>query len=460
MFAKKVFYRLFAIAIIGLCLFAYPIPAKALTNTVSPTYPTATGGSGVSSIVQAPDGSTYVGGSFTMIGSTPRNNLARILADGVTVDPTFNPDVTGAGTIIQSMVLDTATNTLYFGGHNFTTVNGATTRNRLAAVNATTGVVTAFNPNIDIFGFVQTIALDPTVNILYVGGLFNTVNGGTARTNIAAFDTGTSLATAFNPSTDNTVNTLLLNTTAGTLYTGGEFTTVNGGTTRNHVAEFNTTTSVETAFDPNTDARVYALAFKSNTLYVGGEFTTVNGSTTRNSLAAFDATSSIATAFNPDIPNGGPGPNVGALLLNPVANTIFASGQFFTVNGGTVRTSIAEFDLATSIATSFDPVPAVNPSGSGGGVFAAALNSLATSLYIGGTFEFVVGGANDNLGCIGSCITAPPPGPPPTPPPTPSESTALLAPTGVDIKLPIAFAFGLIVTGLVSIYFIGVRKLS
>lgn len=456
MFVKRALLGLFAAVLVSLCLSAMPQSAKALTSTVSPTYPPASGGNGVSSIVVAPDGSTYIGGNFTMIGTTPRNNLAHILADGVTVDPAFDPDVTaGAGSVdIKSMVLDAATNTLYFGGFNFDTVNGSTTRNRIAAVNATTGVVTAFDPN--IAGFVSSLQLDSITNILYAGGFILNVNGGTARGNLAAFDTTTSTATSFNPTTDDTVNSLLLDSANSILYTGGDFTVVNGITTRNHVAAFNTGTSVETAFDPNVNGRVFGLALKSNTLYVGGEYTTVNGVTPRNNLAAFDTTTSTATAFDPDIIGGGPGVNVGAILLNPVANTIFATGQFFSVNGGTTRTSIAEFDLATSTATSFDPVPALNPAGSGGGVFAVAINLMATSLYTGGTFDIGVG-TNSNLACIGSCVTAPPV--PPTPSPTtPTSTSGTLAPTGADTRLPIGIAITSFVLGTVGVSWLILKK--
>jgi hypothetical protein len=44
----------------------------------------------------APDGSggCYIGGNFNNVGGVPRNNLARVLANG-TVDPNWDPDPDG-----------------------------------------------------------------------------------------------------------------------------------------------------------------------------------------------------------------------------------------------------------------------------------------------------------------------------------------------------------------------------
>ncbi len=117
-----------------------------------------------------------------------------------------------------------------------------------------------------------------------LGGWFTTVNGSTARNRLAALDTTTGIATSFNPNMSSAVHALAISGT--TLYAGGQFTTVNGSTTRNNLAALDTTTGIATSFNPNMSSTVRALAISGTTLYAGGVFTTVNGSTARNRLAS------------------------------------------------------------------------------------------------------------------------------------------------------------------------------
>jgi hypothetical protein len=60
------------------------------------------------------------------------------------------------------------------------------TRNRLAAVDASTGLVTSFNPNVN--GTVNAVAVAGAT--VYTGGSFSAVNGSVARSNLAAFTGG------------------------------------------------------------------------------------------------------------------------------------------------------------------------------------------------------------------------------------------------------------------------------
>jgi hypothetical protein len=115
----------------------------------------------------APDGSGgfYIGGSFTDVGGVPRNNLARVLANG-TVDPNWNPSPNGM--VIKIFVGNSA---VYVAG-NFTTI-GSQTRPRLAKLDPSTGAVdTTFNANVTT-AVIQAIAVDGTQ--LYVGGSFTNI---------------------------------------------------------------------------------------------------------------------------------------------------------------------------------------------------------------------------------------------------------------------------------------------
>ena len=93
------------------------------------------------SIVVQADGKILVGGAFTSIGGQPRNRIARLdattgLADSF--DPNANSDCLfnrGAGGRQD------------FGGRQFSHNIGGQTRNRIARLDATTGLADSFNPN-------------------------------------------------------------------------------------------------------------------------------------------------------------------------------------------------------------------------------------------------------------------------------------------------------------------------
>jgi hypothetical protein len=282
------------------------------------------------------DGGWYVGGTFQFVNEEERISLVHILSDN-TVDASFDAELE-ANSYVYALALDGTT--LYVGG-TFTEAGGEV-RNRLAAFDTTTGLVTDFDPNLD--GDVNELLVDG--DTLYVGGGFTDVNNGTTRNYLAAFDTGTSVATAFDPNLNDSVVSLALDGT--TLYVGGNFTDVNNGTTRNYLAAFDTGTSIATAFDPNLEYTAYDILLDGTTLYAGGGFAEVNGGTTRNYLAAFDTGTSIATAFDPDVDD-----TVRRLALD--GSTLYAVGDFNTANGGTVRAKAAGFDTGTSLATDFAP---------------------------------------------------------------------------------------------------------
>src|SRR5439155_653073 len=108
-----------------------------------------------------------------------------------------------------------------------------------------------------------------------------------------------------------------------TVYAGGGFTTVNGGTARNRIAAFDASTNTNNAtpWDPNASGIVEALAVSGSTIYAAGIFTTVNGATTRNRLAAFAATTGTATSWDPNV-----GSTVDALAVS--GSTVYAGGAF------------------------------------------------------------------------------------------------------------------------------------
>ena len=219
-------------------------------------------------------------------------------------------------------------------------------------------------------GEVSALAVDASGN-LYAGGFFTTVGGGsTTRNYLAKFGTTGSLNTSFNPNMNNFVSALATDA-SGNLYAGGAFATV-GGTSRNRLAKFDSTGTLNTGFNPNMSGSVSALATDaSGNLYAGGSFTSVGGgSTTRNRLAKFDNTGTL-TSFDPDMNN-----NYVLALATDASGNLYAGGDFTTV-GGTTRNRLAKFDN-TGTLTSFNP-------NMNGNVWTLATDASG-KIHVGGVF--------------------------------------------------------------------------
>lgn len=185
-----------------------------------------------------------------------------------------------ANNIIYAFAFSPDGSTLYIGGA-FTSIGGQT-RNRIAAISTSTGVVTSFDPNILPNGSsVRSLAISPDGSKLYMSGSFSTV-GGVARARLAAVNTADgTVISAFDPNANNLSYALVLSSDGSTLYAGGAFTTV-GGTARNRLAAINTSNgTLVSSFNPNAGGSVQSLALSSDgsRLYAGGDFTTIGGVT-------------------------------------------------------------------------------------------------------------------------------------------------------------------------------------
>ena len=94
-----------------------------------------------------------------------------------------------------------------------------------------------------------------------------------------------------------------------TVYAGGAFTSI-GGQARNYIAALDAATGAATAWNPNANDRVHALAVSGSTVYAGGALHQHRGQT-RNRIAALDAATGAATAWNPNADG-----SVGALAVS------------------------------------------------------------------------------------------------------------------------------------------------
>ncbi len=346
--------------------------ALAQSNTPLTTFPTFNGGV----LAIAVSGTTiYVGGAFTQATDAPANGGATVTRNRIAaIDATtgallsWNPNASN-----DVSALAVIGSNVYAGG-SFTTIGGSA-RNRIAALDAATGTATAWDPNANSLVY----ALAVSGSTVYVGGAFTTI-GGSGRNRIAALDAATGTATAWNPNAANFVYALAVS--GSTVYAGGDFSTI-GGSARNSVAALDAATGTATAWNPNGNAGVYALAVSGSNVYVGGQFSNVGG-TARNQLAALDAATGTATAWNPN-----PDSFVYALAVSGTA--VYVGGAFTTI-GGSGRNRIAALDAATGTAMSWNPNADAN---------ATSLVINGSSVYAGGYFTTIGGAARQGFAAFG-----------------------------------------------------------
>ena len=381
-------------------------------------------------------GTLYVGGAFAAIGGANRNNIASIATADGSADPVWNPDINnsvhtilldgatlyagGDFTVISGLVrkhiaavsvagsglptnwLINAGNSVYalslsadgmiYSGGTFTSIGGVV-RNRIAALNLINGSATSWDPGAN--SIVRTMVMSADTSRLFIGGDF-TVAGGNTRNRIAALDRISGVATSWNPDANGAVYTMLLNSAGTNLYVGGAFTTFGSGSdmvTRNRVASLfaNVTNNAAIVdnWNPNaTDGAVRAMALFGTTLYVGGDFTAAGtiGNEKRNYVAALRTSNNSATAWDPDADS-----SVHTMSISTDGRLLYVGGEFTTFDGGNIaRNHIAVLDTTTVVAT--DMLTTWDPDANDI-VRAMSLSKDETTLYIGGDFTTLAGGA-------------------------------------------------------------------
>lgn len=194
-------------------------------------------------------------------------------------------DVLGVGDVV------------YIAG-TFSRVRNPTTRRwvdrqRLAAIDRTTGALLDWNPGAD--GTVRALAAGDN-GVIYAGGLF-TVAGGVPNLRLAAFDaSGASLSTFVAP-VNGDVRDLAFD--AGSLYLAGGFGRV-GTTPRRAVAKVDALSgAVDMTFNAQVGSgRVNAIKVDTNGLVIGGSFVGLAGLPTQFlAVLALDTGASVGPAF-------------------------------------------------------------------------------------------------------------------------------------------------------------------
>ncbi len=332
----------------------------------------------VETIVLQSDGRIIIGGLFTDYNGTARNRIARLNANG-SLDPTFDPG-TGADNIVWAAAAQPDGKTIICGA--FAHING-TPRDNTARVNANGSLDLAFYPPqiVSADATVRTTALQADGKIV-VGGPFgvarwnandggndipfNTAVGsgpnrvvlatalqsdgkiliggdfssfdGTSAVRVARLNSTGTLDPAFNSGSG--ANDLLRAVAVqadGKILIGGAFTSYNG-TAVNRIARLNPDGSLDLTFLQGTGANdlLRTIAVQGDgKIIIGGAFTTYNG-VARNHLARLNPDGSLDPTFSPD-----PAANdtVVTIALQPDGKIIF--GGFFTAYNGTPRNRVA-----------------------------------------------------------------------------------------------------------------------
>jgi uncharacterized delta-60 repeat protein len=246
------------------------------------------------------DGRIIVGGQFTQVDLTQRNNLARLNTNG-SVDLSFDPG-NGPNGDVNAIVIQ-SDGRIIIGG-TFIGYNGFA-RGGIARVLGNGALDPSFDSGVGTGGNVFALALQDNGQIV-LGGRFAQYSG-TNRTFIARVFGDGSLDFGFNPVPDNWVQSLAVEPDDRILV-GGFFTGINGFG-RNRVARLNTNGLVDPTFDPGagcvgsltSDAtQVDSIALQFGRILVGGIFTSYNNQLRDNIVRLFDNAAPAAYDFNQD----------------------------------------------------------------------------------------------------------------------------------------------------------------
>lgn len=223
------------------------------------------------------NGVVYVGGSFGHVrppgaaagtGEVARTNFAAF--DAVTGDLlSCAPAFTGGANTVRAMEPSADGSKLYIGG-SFSSAGGVGASSAVALDTKACTVGTAWRPVMSA----TVRAIEVTPSAVYLGGDFTTVSG-QARQRVAAVNTTSGALLPFTATVDKPVRAITASPADGKVFIGGEFNTVNGASVHALAALDPTSGATKQTFPnwiPPTSA-VKALANDGTNFYLGAEGT-------------------------------------------------------------------------------------------------------------------------------------------------------------------------------------------
>jgi uncharacterized delta-60 repeat protein len=300
--------------------------------------PTITGSSQqVQNATVQQDGKVLICGSFTAVGGTTRNNIARLNADG-TLDSTFDPNMNGQ---VMAVVLQ-PDGKILAGGY-FSTVGGVT-QNGLARLNTDGTRDTGFTSAVAAAD-ISAVALLPDGKIL-VG--YYEANAVTGRMSMARLHPDGTFDASFNAEITGSGSPEVQSISLmpdGRIVIAGNFATVSGQT-RAHVARVHADGRVDRSFVPAApnSSYHYATVQQDGRVILYGNFTEVGG-TARNRIARLNSDGTLDTGWDAALT----GTSVNHVRVQPTGKLIL--GGIFTAVGGTARTNLARLHSSGALDT-------------------------------------------------------------------------------------------------------------
>jgi hypothetical protein len=227
------------------------------------------------------NGVVFVGGDFTAIrppaavpgsGEVPALHLTAFDANDGTPIAGFSASVTSTTSTpatVYGISLSADGSTLYFGGR-FTTVDGVT-RTDVAAVNAQTGALLPWAPKLPATSTVFAVTAISSGTV-YLGGQFSTVNG-SPRGNAASVSASAKVL-PWNPTFNGPVHTIMLSPDGTEVVVGGNYGTADGVTHRSIIAVDPASGALNPAWGTGPSMsnlfQVWHMSGDANQLYIGG----------------------------------------------------------------------------------------------------------------------------------------------------------------------------------------------
>jgi uncharacterized delta-60 repeat protein/uncharacterized repeat protein (TIGR01451 family) len=289
----------------------------------------------VRALAEGPEGSLYVGGSFTRFGGRNRTSVARVLYEG-TVATDFAPLINGSVSALNVL----SDGKILLGG-GFSLVNGELSR-RIARLNPDGSLDESFaSPFNSSSGFVQSLLVQSDGRILVAGGIERP--GSTARGIVRLNSDGSLDASFIAPSFDDDILAMAVDD-QGRIVVGGRFGFA-AGLSRQKLARLLPDGSLDPTFSPQFQftSVVRAVAWWNNKILVGGNFLEVNGAACER-LAQLSLDGTVDTCNNPGF---------GVHSLVPRADgRFYAGGRLSYWNGDVGRVTL--FDSVNTPAPGFE----------------------------------------------------------------------------------------------------------
>lgn len=275
-------------------------------------------------------GRIFLAGDFATVAGEVRLGFAALEADtGILVAGGWEAVFPGGSGFPQVLATD---GTYLYAGGDFDTVNDEQGSGLVTEINglAVNGLVrfdyngnldTTWNPSPNANPDIAVMVYNSDRSSLYIAGNGLTALNGIGRIRVAEILVSDGSATAWNPDPDDDVLAIAVDMDRELVYLGGKFLTLDaGGTPRLRVARTDYAGVVDT-WAPDADDEVYALLLDGTGAYVGGLFTNIGVTPVGRGGGAFIDDQGEARSWDPLV-------DISVTRLAKYREFIFVGGNF------------------------------------------------------------------------------------------------------------------------------------